>query len=188
MDIKEKRSTGVCKIGGVNASPCELPYEPGINCSKQELAKFGAAPSLGDVVQKPANFGGRKIRIQDEARSVPDKLFMTLPAQCLANIGCSAALPNNGSADWFSREFFPNDGGFTLIRDADRGDILGAAISLAEGLANNSKRDIPDFFSIMLDPSGLRIVLRKLAVAFCHKPSRRIEEQGRAAGGALVDP
>src|SRR5689334_21377264 len=80
----------------------------------------------------------------------------------------------------------PNDGGFALIGDADRGDVGGAA-DLLNRVAANLERRRPDLLRIMFDPTWLRKVLRQLDLRCCPWVEIEIERDGARRCGALVN-
>ena len=59
------------------------------------------------------------------------------------------------------RDPVPDDGGFPLIGDADRGDLLRRMPASAHGRPHGRERARPDCFRIVLDPAGRGIELRE---------------------------
>src|SRR5438552_10648481 len=89
---------------------------------------------------------------------------MALGAQPLADRRALPALPDDGAMDGTARLAIPDDGGLTLVGDADRRHVTTGESGGAERLRHHLQTDAPDLFGIVLDPARLRIVLRDLGV------------------------
>ncbi len=60
-----------------------------------------------------------------------DVLFQAVALELLADVGSAAALPNDGVVNRLAGLFFPDDGGFALVGDADAGDLIGIDVAFA---------------------------------------------------------
>ncbi|MNV81194.1 hypothetical protein D3C71_1748430 [compost metagenome] len=61
-----------------------------------------------------------------------DVLFQAVTLELFADVGGAAALPDDGVVNRFAGLFFPDDGGFTLVGDADTGDLIGIDIGFRQ--------------------------------------------------------
>ena len=111
---------------GVNASAGEFPEQPAIDCAEGELAGVCMGARARDVLEDPGNFGGRKIRIDQETSTLLDERTVALAAEALAEIGGAAILPDDCVADWVARVAIPYDCRLALVGDADGGDVAGS--------------------------------------------------------------
>ena len=57
MDIEQQGAAGIADVGHVPAT-CELPYQPGIDGAKSQLARSGPVSRTGYMVEHPPQFGG----------------------------------------------------------------------------------------------------------------------------------
>ena len=79
-------------------------------------------------------------------------------------------------------------------RVVSRWFVIPIAASLREGIRplrrarlHDRQRDLPNFLGIVLDPTGIRVVLAKLRISAADDPTRSIVDEDRAAGRPLVD-
>jgi hypothetical protein len=56
----------------MKSSARELPNEPAINRSKSKFAAAGALTHTGGVIENPAHFAARKVRVNNQAGFAPD--------------------------------------------------------------------------------------------------------------------
>ena len=135
----------------------QLPDQPGIDCAKGEFASFGLRASAFNIVEQPADFGGRKITVNDEAGLLSDQRPMASVAQIVAEVYGSAVLPYDGVGDRLPGFSVPQDSGFALIRDGDRRNRLQRDSVLLEGRVDDFPHDLqlrgPDGICIVLNPT-----------------------------------
>ena len=109
-----------------------FPHQPGIDGTKQQLAAFGAFAGAFNVVEDPFYLGAGEVRVNHQAGVVTDVLFQAVTLELFADVGGAAALPDDGVVNRFAGLFFPDDGGFTLVGDADTGDLIGINIGFRQ--------------------------------------------------------
>ena len=73
----------------------------------------------------------------------------------------SAILPHDGVGRGARTRPLPHDDGLSLVRDADR---VGTDARAIHRLTRRLERAIQDLDRVVLDPPGLRVILRDLAV------------------------
>src|SRR5262249_24262599 len=95
-------------------------------------------------------------------------------------------LPDDGIGDRMTRLPVPDDGGFTLVGDADSSHVGGAHTGAGQHLDRDASLRRPDFRRVVLDPHWLRKNLSKLALRDALYPAISIEQNGARARRALV--
>src|SRR4051812_29463149 len=80
----------------------------------------------------------------------------------LANGSANAALPNDGVGHRLSGRFFPKDGRFALIGNANRGNVGGDKLGLFQSALRRGELRLPDGLGVVLDVAGGRKDLREL--------------------------
>ncbi len=99
----------------------------------------------------------------------------------------SAALPDDRPVDRRAGRAVPHDGRLALVRDPDRGDLGPGYAGLRERRPGRPLDGRPDLLRIVLDPAGLRIVLRELGVAPREHAAVEIDDERGRSGGALIE-
>ena len=66
--------------------------------------------------------------------------------------------------DWLAGLTIPEHSGFTLIGNADTGNLFGADSSFAYSLSGSVEAGLPDIQGAMFNPAGIGEVLFKLAL------------------------
>src|SRR5262249_54918483 len=78
-------------------------------------------------------------------------------------------------------------GGFALVGDADRGEVLRTQIRAGHGLRHNFACALPDLFRIVLHPSRIGVNLLVLLLADRHHMSRAVKYDESRTGCSLID-
>ena len=112
---------------------------------------------------------------------------MALLLELVAIAGGAAVLPDDGMRDRLSGLAVPEDDRLALIGDADRLDVAGADVCVADGLGDHLEGDQDDLLGVVLDPAGLGIVLREFGVGAAAHLTVMVEDEHRRSRGALVD-
>jgi hypothetical protein len=81
----------------------------------------------------------------------------------------------------------PQEGGFALVGDADRADVLRLELGFFQYIAANVQAAGPDLFAVVLDPAVLWKVLLELGLGNGNGVGLGVKNNGAAAGSALVD-
>ena len=148
-------------------------------------------PALGPLpeaaaVEDPFRLGRREIGVDRQPRLFPDepgdpRLGGELPAA----IGRAAALPDDGVGHGPAGLPVPDDRRLALVGDADGGDR--PAGDRREDLLDGPVDAPPDLLGIVLDPAGPGEILGEFLVGGGDRPAALVEDDGPAAGRALVD-
>ncbi len=102
------------------------------------------------------------------------------------HISGTAALPHDRVIDGLAGLAVPEDDGLALVGDTDRRDIRVGSADLLHCLSCNGELCLPDLVGVMLDPAGLRIILRKLFLRHAADLALFVEEDAAVAGRAGV--
>src|SRR5437899_12859488 len=95
----------------------------------------------------------------------------------------AAVLPDDGAMKWRARAPVPRDNGFALVRDPNGRDGL---IERGAYVVQRGLHRVPDLVGVVLDPPGLRVVLRELAVGPAERRAVLVDGEGANAGGSGV--
>src|SRR5439155_3539407 len=161
VNVEEKRARGVGVICRVDLSTREFPNEPGVDRSEAELPLFRSGLCSLHVVEKPTDLVGGKIRVDHQARLVTKRLDQSAALELCAERRRAAVLPDDGARNCLASPPTPHESRLALVRDADRREFARGDAAAAQGLLHHCERDSPDFFGVVLDPAGTRIVLAK---------------------------
>ena len=79
------------------------------------------------------------------------------------NCGGAAVLPDDRVVDGLA-VLVPDDRCLALVGDADRGDVVEVGAGVLQRCAGSLELGFPDLVGVVLDPSGVRVVLLELAL------------------------
>src|SRR5205807_8845893 len=116
-----------------------------------------------------------------------DDLLATLPLQLCTEICAAPILPDDRVVDRLAALPVPKDGGFALVGDADRRQLLQRDARLAQRFARHVALRLEDLLRVMLDPAGLRIDLPQFALRGADRGAFLVEQDGARAGRALIE-
>src|SRR6266436_2696419 len=89
--------------------------------------------------------------------------------------------------EWAGACALPDDQGFALISETNRGKVAGIGAGAAERFAAQPHNRTIDLVGIMLDPSGARIVLAQLCIRARPNFAVSIEHHNSSAGCPLIN-
>ena len=178
MNIEEQGARGVGVVGDVNLAAGEFPDQPAINGAEQQLAFACALSAAFDVIENPLELGAGEVGVGDQPCRFLDVVFQSVTLELLTDFGAAAALPDNRVVDRAAGFFFPYDGGFPLIGDADGRNLIMMQISLGECLGHARGLGGEDFHGVMFDPSRLRVMLDELALRGTDHVGIAVENNG----------
>ena len=165
----------------------EAEEEKGIDRAKGQLALFGPLSGLRQVVQQPGQFGGREIRIEQQAGLLPDQLLDASLPQAAALINRPAILPDDGRVKGFAAGPVPQYRRLPLVGQADGLNLLRPQAGPAQGLLADGHRVRPDDLGVLFHPAVGWIELGQLLLSLGQGPPLAVKDDGPAGGGALVN-
>ena len=145
----------------------ELPDQPGLHRSEQQLALLCKLSRTLNIIENPLDLRRGKIRVNDQSRLLTVCLLETLRLQCIRNVRSSAALPHDRIIDRFSSLLVPDNRRLTLIGDTDRRNIRRRRADHVHRLNRHAKHCRPDLIGIVLHPARIRKKLPELFL--CHR-------------------
>ncbi len=186
VDVKEHGPGGVGVVRGMNPPAGEIPDEPGVHGAEPQFSTLRPLPGAGNVVQNPLQLAGGKVGVGNQPGFLPDGLLQPVPPEPFDAVRRPAALPDDGVIDGLSGGGVPDQGGFSLVGDADGGDFIGPGVGLLHGLHGDAHLGGPDVHRVVLHPAGAGINLGKFLLHHGPDLPLPVEEDAPGAGGALV--
>ncbi len=185
VDVIEHGARGIGRVGHVVCTAGQVPDQPGIDRTEDQLARLGARAGALHVVKQPGQLGAREIRVQQQPGAIGHDLFETFGFQCLADVRGAAILPDDGVVNRFSGSAIPDQRCFPLVGYADGRDFDPAGF--LDGGATGSGGRRPEVRGVMFDPAAIWKVLRKLFVRSCDCRHRLVKHYGSRGCGTLID-
>jgi hypothetical protein len=187
LDVEEQRACSVRRIGDVHPAAGELPREPTVDRSESQFATTGAGAGAGDVVEQPFQLGAREIRVENQSGSFAEQLGVPGGCQAVAQSRRASILPDDRPVQRLAAVAIPQHGRFSLIGDADCGDLVRGDAMVAQHGARDGQLRFPDLGGVVLDPSGLRVVLGKLLLRERRDAAVASEKYGSGTACALIE-
>ena len=100
---------------------------------------------------------------------------MTSIAQVAALIGRASVLPDNCIVNRLAGGLVPNNCGFTLVGDANCGNLIHRDAPGPQSVLTGGKRCIPKIERVMFDPARVREMLRELLLFAGHDTHHAIK-------------
>ena len=186
VDVVQERAAGVRRVGRVHAAvgPAgEAPEDPAVDGAEREV-RSAVDAALGE---QPLQLGGGEVGVEDEPGPLADEGLDSLGPELVAPCGRPAVLPDDGAMQRPARAPVPHHCGFALVRDADRGDRMPGVGELGLHLGERLERRRPDVVRVVLDPPGLREMLRELTVGPADGGAVLVDRERAHARGAGID-
>ncbi len=184
VDIEELGPAGVGRVGCVHAAAGEAPQKKTVDRAEGQLACLRGGAGALHVIEDPAELGGGKIGIDQQAGARADQPLGALFAQAIADARGAAILPYDGVMDGFSARAIPDNDRFALVGNADGGDGIFFAL---DSLAGGRQRVAPDIFGIVFHPAAIGIMLGEFPPVGCQGAGVFVEEDGAGRCRALID-
>ena len=187
VNVEYHRACGVGRIRDVDLAARQLPHEPRIHRAEQNLAARGLFACALDMIEQPLDLGAGEIRIGHEPGRAADVLGKPVLDQPVHNIGGAAALPHDGVVDGPSGGFIPQNGGFTLIGDADARHLGRGNVRRGEHLQHGGVLRGPYLHRVLLDPAFMRVVLGQLVLTDGENVLFAVKKDRSRARCALIE-
>ena len=186
-EVVEHRARGVGWLGDVGRSGGQSGDEPGVDGRERELAALGALAGARHGVEQPCGLRPREVRIEHQPGALTNERFMAGRLQLLAPVRGASVLPHDRAVDRTERVALVDERRLALVRDPDAGHRVRRGVGGLERLRACGERRLPDLVSIVLDPAGMREVLRELAVAAPDDAPVTVDDEPSDTGGPGVD-
>ena len=135
----------------MQSAACQLPYQPRIQRSGQQLPLFDLLTHLRHVVHDPLQLRGGEIAVHDQPGALLDILPVLL-CQCVRRGGGAAILPHDGGIYRFAGIPVPHQTRLSLIGKADAADLLPADTGVPHGLLRRFQQTVKDLLRDVLAP------------------------------------
>lgn len=153
----------------------QLPDQPAIDRAETQLAPFRASAQPIDIVEQPGELGAGEIGIEQQPGFFRERRFEPLRFQRLAQGRGAPILPDDGAMHGAAGRPLPKHDCLALIGDTDRGDVGDGDGGFRERGLHCGDDARPDLVSIVLDPTGIGVVLRKFLLADASDLHRPVE-------------
>ena len=186
VNIEQHGSGGVAGIGAVHLATGQPPQQKAVHRAKAQLTSLCTLACTLDIVQQPAQLGGGKVRVDEQAGALVDQLLVAVGLQLVAKGAGASVLPDDGGVDRLTGYCIPYQGGFPLIGYADGTDIAGGQPALFQRFAHDADDTLPDVLGIMFDPAIVGKMLGELLLRHTDSLALGVEHHGPAACRTLV--
>jgi len=190
LEIHQLRAAGIGNIGDVDAAlgtAGEVPEQEGVNVAENGVVGLGEFADTFYIFENPANLEATEICGEGQAGLGAKTVLTSGLCQLRDVIGDAGVLPDESVCEGLAGFAIPDDGGFALIGDADRGQVLGLEISFRHRFEYHFAGTLPDFFRVVFDPTGLGINLLVFLLGDRDGAARAVEDDESTAGCALID-
>ena len=164
----------------------QFPENPGVHCAKQQFSSIRTAAIRIHLIENPGQLRCWKISVNDQACFFQQFAFPFAALDVLAQIRCTAALPNNGVVHWLSCHFIPHNGGLALVRDTNGFDIIRMNVGNGQQLLQNTKGRSPQFHRIFFHPAWLWIILTDFLLTHSNDGLRMVKRNRACTGGSDI--
>jgi hypothetical protein len=144
-------------------------------------------PRAADGVEDPADLRTREVRVEEQAGLRAELRLDASRLQRRARGRGATALPDDRAVDGLARLAVPEDRRLALVGDADRGDLPRGDAALGQRRVERAEHGRPDLVGLVLDPTRLRVVLRKLTVLASENGELSIQDDDGRSRRPLVD-
>ncbi len=187
VNVEQHRARRVGHVGDVERPARQVPDEPTVDGAERELARLGARTHALDVVEDPADLGGREVGVD---RQAGPRAYLRREAALLefvAQARAAPVLPDDRVVDRLAALAVPDHGRFALVGDADRGDLARTEAGPRDRLGRDACLRRPDLARVMLDPARVRIDLAEFLLGTGDHRTVRVEDNRARTRGALVE-
>jgi len=187
MDIKKHSPGSVAIIGNMNFPFSKIPYQPGINISKEQITFFGLFTGAGDIFQNPANLGTREISIYYETCFLFDCLIKPFCFEAVTVLSGTPALPDYSVIHRLAGGFIPYYRGFPLVGNPDGRYISRGNTRPGLYFGQNPQLGRPNFHRIMLNPTRFWENLGKFLLSRLDNVTLLVEDNRAGTCCSLVN-
>ena len=165
----------------------EVPGQPAIDVPEQGVAGLRLGSCAGDILEQPGELEAGEIGGERQARPGAQTVLATFLRELRDKTIRARVLPDDRVVQRFSRSSVPNEGGFALIGDADRGKVAWREPSFPHRSEDDALCVAPDLGRVMLDPSGPRVELLVFLLIVGDDVAFAVEDDEARARRSLID-
>src|SRR5258706_1687645 len=127
------------------------------------------------------------MRVQHQARALGDEALGADFLELLAERRGAPVLPDDRAMQRPAGLAVPEERRLALVGDAGGDDVFGLELGRLQRLARDVALRAEEIVGIVLDPTGLRVVLLELALRGRDRGAGLVEHDFARAGGSLVE-
>ena len=165
----------------------QVPQNPRVGVAEVEVAGLGALTRTFYVVEDPLNLRTGEVGRQSKATNLTEAIGAFVTFKFLDDVGGTHVLPDNRVVDGLTGVLIPHDGGFTLVGDADGGQLVTVNFRLLQRISDDLTRGIPDLDRVVLNPTGVREDLGEFLLPDRDNLTGVIEDDCSGRSRTLVD-
>src|SRR5690606_7940753 len=174
-NVEEQGTRCIGRVSGVNLAAGQAPDEKSVDGAGEKLPLLGPPSGSLTLVEQPGDLRPGKIGIEQQAGLAGKFRLQPLLREPSTKRRGAPVLPDNGVVDRLSGRLVPDNDSFALIGNTDRRNVRGVELRLAQCRPCRPKHGRPDFFRIVLDPAGCRIVLCEFLLSKADDSHLRVE-------------
>ena len=187
MDVKEHRTRCVGHIGAMHGASGKLPDEPAVNGTEAQAALAGKVTGILHILKDPADFGAAEIRVDEKAGLVLDLFRQAKGLERITVLRGTAVLPHYGIVHRLAGLGVPHNGGLTLVGNAYGCNFGWIDAAFGHDVQHNAGLAFPNFFGVMLHPTGTGEMLGKLLLAYGYGSAVVIKNDGTGTTCSLIE-
>ena len=167
LQIHQKRSRSIRRVGRVRFALRKLPQKPAIDGPKTKIPLLCRILCV-TIVEYPPNLRCRKIRIAQQPRLLANHRLNARRLERLTRRTRSPALPHNRRINRLPRLALPHNRRFALVRNPNPHDLPRIDTRTRNRRPNRLEHRLPNLVRAMLNKFGFRIKLLKFLIFECY--------------------
>ena len=164
-----------------------MPGEPGVGGAEDGVAAFCRLTDARHVLEDPLDLAAGEVGGGRQSRFVSDGVAVAVSFQGAGDLVGAGVLPHDRVVVRTSRSTVPDDGGLTLVGDAEGGQVAGRQSCFAERCLDDGRCPLPDLHRVVLNPAGAGKDLLVFELMAGDLVTCVVEDHESSAGGSLVD-
>jgi hypothetical protein len=120
-NVEQRRAARVGDIGRVHPAAGQAPDEKAVDRPERQLARLRGGARSRHPIQDPLELRRGEIGIEPQAGFLGERAPMAGLLQGAASFGSAPVLPYDGVVDRYTGASVPDEGGLTLVGEADGG-------------------------------------------------------------------
>ena len=186
VDVEQQRAAGVRVVHDVCAALGQAPDEEAVDGSEEQLARLRLLLCPRVVLEDVPDLRAAEVGVHREAGLLAELLLVAGGLELVAVAGRDAALPDDRVLHRLAGRLLPDHRRLALVGDADRGDVIGRRAGICHHLLRDRQLGVPDRLGVVLDVAGRREDLWKFLVGGGMDRAVRVEQDGAARRGSLI--
>ncbi len=190
FQVHHEGAGGIGDIGHMHTAlgaAGKVPGHPGIDVAEENFPLLSFFADAGDVVQDPFCFHTGEVGRQGQTNLGGVFVLTAFFGEFVADQVSAGILPDDGVVNGFASGFFPDNGGFALVGDADRGDFLDIDVEFFQSAFDNVLSSLPNLKGIVFYPTGFRVNLFVFFLIIAYYCALVVKNHKAGAGSTLIN-